>query len=56
MNYAISVLSLIVAGLLAFLLFALPAVNAWERNAGYPYGQMCNSVFTLYVDTCKKPL
>lgn len=29
------------------------AVSDWERANGYPYGKMCNSVFTLYVDTCR---
>lgn len=28
-------------------------VNAWEKANGYPYGKMCNSIFTAYVDTCK---
>ena len=32
------------------------AVNmpTWERAHGYPFGQMCNSVFTGYVDTCAR--
>lgn len=32
----------------------LPLVNAWERAAGYPFGKMCHSIFTAYVDTCPK--
>lgn len=36
-------------------LISVPSIHAWERQAGYPYGKMCNSVFTGYVDTCRKP-
>lgn len=41
-------------GLIVALFATLPAIHRWEREAGYPYGKMCNSVFTLYVDTCPK--
>jgi heme/copper-type cytochrome/quinol oxidase subunit 3 len=34
------------------LLFAAPQIHAWEKANGYPFGHMCNSVFTLYADTC----
>lgn len=29
-------------------------IHAWEKQAGYPYGRMCNSIFTAYVDTCRQ--
>lgn len=29
-------------------------IHAWEQANGYPFGKMCNSVFTLYVDTCNR--
>jgi hypothetical protein len=29
-----------------------PAVSAWEKANGFPFGRMCNSVFTGFVDTC----
>ena len=46
---------LLAAYAIAFaLIVGLPEINAWEKNAGYPYGKMCNSVFTLYQDTCPK--
>ena len=32
----------------------VPAIDRWERQAGYPYGKMCNSIFTGYVDTCRR--
>jgi hypothetical protein len=35
------------------LFFASVHVNAWEKANDYPYGKMCNSIFTGYVDTCK---
>jgi hypothetical protein len=31
-----------------------PVIHVWERDAGYPYGKMCNSIFTGYVDTCRR--
>ena len=35
-------------------LFVLSAnVKAWEKANDYPYGKMCNSIFTGYVDTCR---
>jgi hypothetical protein len=33
--------------------FLLYGVADWEARMGNPYGQMCNSVFTFNVDTCK---
>jgi hypothetical protein len=36
-------------------LFALsPAISAWERRNGYPYGRMCDSIFTGFEDTCPR--
>ena len=29
-------------------------INHWERRHSYPYGKMCNSVFSGGVDTCPK--
>lgn len=40
---------------LAFTLGLIPAtfaIDKWERQNGYPYGKMCNSIFTLNKDTC----
>jgi hypothetical protein len=45
------VVGLVVIGL-AVLAASLPTIHAWEKAHGYPYGKMCNSVFTGYVDTC----
>jgi len=28
-------------------------ISQWERSHDYPFGQMCNSVFTGYVNTCR---
>lgn len=28
-------------------------IHAWERTNGYPFGKMCHSAFTGYIDTCK---
>jgi hypothetical protein len=36
------------------LLYVVPAVNAWELANNYPYGKMCNSIFTANVDTCPR--
>lgn len=35
-----------------------PPIARWERANGFPFGQMCNSVFTGFVDTCphRRPL
>ena len=38
-------------GLIA-LLAASAQIGQWEKANGYPFGQMCNSVFTGWVDTC----
>jgi hypothetical protein len=37
---------------LAVLVAALPTIHAWERDNDYPFGKMCHSVFTGFVDTC----
>jgi hypothetical protein len=50
MKAAIIGLSLLTIG--CSLIVMAPHINAWEKANGYPFGQMCNSVFTLYVDTC----
>lgn len=35
-------------------LFVVSAnVHAWEKANAYPYGHMCNSIFTGYVNTCR---
>lgn len=35
------------------LLLAVPAIHAWERRNGYPYGRMCDpNLFNLYTSTC----
>jgi hypothetical protein len=31
---------------------SIPRIDAWEKAHGYPFGQMCNSIATGYVDTC----
>ena len=33
---------------------AVPRINAWEKANAYPYGKMCNSIFTGYADTCRR--
>jgi hypothetical protein len=38
---------------LAVLFTAIPHIHAWEKANAYPYGKMCNSIFTAYVDTCR---
>lgn len=52
MRTAVVLLSLLVLTTWGFAM--IPSINKWEREAGYPYGKMCNSVFTGYVNTCKK--
>lgn len=44
----------ILAGAIMSLTHGVPAIDAWEKANGYPYGKMCNSIFTGYVDTCPK--
>lgn len=50
----------IVVGFLAVLgsaavmpVYGIKHINAWEKAHGYPYGKMCNSIFTWYKDTCQ---
>lgn len=50
-------MSLIIGALVATAVVALTHmhdIHAWEKANSYPFGKMCNSVFTLYVDTCKR--
>lgn len=42
-------------GIGVILLVSLPIINKWEKANNYPYGLMCHSIFTGYVDTCPKP-
>lgn len=30
------------------------SIHKWEQANDFPYGRMCNSIFTLYEDTCPK--
>lgn len=43
---------LVIVEIVGFVLILSPQVNQWERANGYPYGQMCNSIFTGYINTC----
>lgn len=48
---------IMLAGIVVFasvLLLSRNHTHEWERNAGYPFGQMCNSIFTGYADTCPR--
>ncbi len=49
-----TILALAWTAVVAVLLGAQPAINAWERSRGYPYGRMCDSIFTGFEDTCPK--
>jgi len=51
MKTLIVVTSLLVCTVALFV--ASVNVNAWEKANAYPYGKMCNSIFTGYVDTCR---
>jgi len=36
------------------LIVVSPAINAWEKANGYPYGRMCDpNIFNLYQSTCR---
>jgi hypothetical protein len=53
MKAAIVLLSLITISL-SGLILGVPRINAWEAANNYPYGHMCDSVFTGFVNTCNK--
>jgi hypothetical protein len=38
------------------IIVGLIAIKTWEKANNYPFGFMCKSVFTGYVDTCPKDL
>lgn len=44
----------ILFGIIAIGFAIIPTIHEWERANDYPYGKMCNSAFTFYVDTCPK--
>lgn len=31
-----------------------PNLSRWEKAHKFPFGQMCNSIFTGWVDTCPR--
>jgi len=41
-----------VLGAIVVMWIAGARIGQWERAHGYPFGQMCNSVFTGWVNTC----
>lgn len=43
-----------VIGTLITALVNVPRIHAWERANGYPYGHMCDSIFTGFVNTCRR--
>lgn len=49
----LSLLATVLLFLLTLVLFR-PAVNAWEKAHNFPYGQMCDSIFTNHVNTCPR--
>jgi hypothetical protein len=51
---ALAILALNLVLLAMIGIASLPTIHTWERNAGYPWGKMCNSAFTFYVDTCRR--
>jgi hypothetical protein len=50
MKLAITFVGLLVA--LTVTVLSGMALSQWERENGYPFGQMCNSIFTGYANTC----
>lgn len=48
------VCAVLVFGIVAIMAAMLPHIHAWEKANDYPYGKICNSAFTFYVDTCPK--
>ena len=42
-----------ILGAFAVMIIAGDKIGQWEQANGYPFGQMCNSVFTGWVDTCR---
>lgn len=52
MNAPATIAVACVLSALVLLLASTPRIQAWERANGYPYGRMCQSIFTAYVDTC----
>lgn len=36
------------------LIFTYPNIRRWEKSHNYPFGQMCYSVFTMWVNTCPR--
>lgn len=57
MRNAITMLTTVFAYLLviAITLSLIPAsfeISRWEQHHKFPFGKMCNSIFTLWEDTC----
>lgn len=46
------ILAVFTASMLFFILILAPASTQWEKAHGYPFGRMCNSMFTGWADTC----
>lgn len=53
MKYGLAALFAVLA-LGVALMIVSPAINAWEKANGYPYGRMCDpNIFNLYHSTCR---
>ena len=42
------ILAIALAGLMS-----VPQIHAWEKANNFPYGKICNSIFTAYENTCR---
>jgi hypothetical protein len=51
---AVTILLTTLAVTVVVLTTLVPLINGWEHDHNYPYGRMCNSVFTGWSDTCPK--
>ncbi len=40
--------------MLVCIVAAIGPIHQWERANNYPYGKVCNSVFTGWQDTCPR--
>jgi hypothetical protein len=50
--YTHVVLGALCIGTIIGLLVSSAYINRWEHKHDYPFGRMCNSVFTLWEDAC----
>jgi hypothetical protein len=49
----LTVVSIILIGIIGNVVGPNSFLNQWEKHNVYPFGRMCNSIFTGYVDTCR---